>query len=150
MLDLSSISQYKIMPSLQANYVMLNALLNTKLTKSADNHLSIHGLSFTEFIIMHHLHHAPTKTMRRIELADAVGITASGVTRLLAPMEKVGIVQKDTNPRDARVSLVKLSNTGQTLYKEASQSLDYCAETLVSALTDRQLSTLTELSAKLI
>ncbi len=132
-----------------AAYVMLHSLISTKLSKKADNHLSIHGLSFTEYMIMHHLNAAPSNTMRRIELAESVGISASGVTRLLAPMEKIGLVQKEANPRDARVSLVKLSKTGQKLYKDASVSFDDCAESLVSGLSSNQLAKLNELVSKL-
>lgn len=134
----------------ESAFIILNSLVSTKLSKKADGQLSYHGLSFTEYMIMHHLNEAPQKTMRRIELAKSVGISASGVTRLLAPMEKIGIVEKEANPRDARVSLVKLSNTGHKLYKEASISFEHCAKSLVSPLTELQLAKLTELSARLL
>lgn len=134
----------------ESAFLILNSLVNTKLTKKADSQLSYHGLSFTEYMIMHHLNASYQKTMRRIELAECVGISASGVTRLLSPMEKIGIVEKESNPRDARVSLVKLSKTGQKLYKEASVSFDDCAKSLVSSLTEDELTKLAELSAKLL
>ena len=134
----------------ESAFLILNSLVNTKLTKKADSQLSYHGLSFTEYMIMHHLNESPHKTMRRIELAESVGISASGVTRLLAPMEKTGIVEKEANPRDARVSLVKLSKTGQKLFKEASVSFDHCAKSLLSPLTESQLAKLAELSTRLL
>lgn len=134
----------------ESAFLFLSSLIHTKLTKKVDSQLSYHGLSFTEYMIMHHLNQATQKTMRRIELAESVGISASGVTRLLAPMEKTGLIEKEANKRDARVSLVKLGNTGQQLYKEASVSFDHCAESLVSPLTAAQLAKLSELSAKLL
>ena len=134
----------------ESSYIMLNYLLSTNLTKKADNQLSIHGLSFTEYMIMHHLNNAPSNTMRRIDLAECVGITASGVTRLLAPMEKIGLLQKEQNPRDARVSLVKLNETGQTLYQDASISFDEFAKSKLSALSKNQLENLTDLSNKIL
>ena len=33
------------------------------------------GLGFTEFVILFHLFHAPDKKMRRIDLADKIGLT---------------------------------------------------------------------------
>lgn len=129
---------------------MLNYLLSTKLSKNADNQLSIHGLSFTEYMIMHNLNNAPLKSMRRIDLAECVGITPSGVTRLLAPMEKIGILKKELNPRDARVSLVKLTTTGESLYRDACVSFDDFAQSKVAALSKKQLETLIELSSKLL
>lgn len=136
--------------SSESAYIMQNSLINTRLSKVVDNHLSIHGLSFTEYMIMSQLIDAPAMTMRRIELAESVGITASGVTRLLAPMEKIGIVQKEANPRDARVSLVKLSETGKKLFKDASKTYDECARSLLNVLSANQLAKLSELTGKLL
>lgn len=133
----------------QAHFVIQNALTSSRLQKKVDQQLSIHGISFTEYLIMHHLSTAALKTMRRIELAERVGISASGVTRLIAPMEKIGLVEKEANPRDARQSLVKLSRTGERLYKEASVSFGHCAESALGALSARQLETLIELSDRL-
>ena len=134
----------------ESEFVLLNAKVNSKLIKKVDNQLSIHGLSFTEFMVMHHLYGAPGNTMRRIELAESIGISASGVTRLLAPMAKLGFVQKELNSRDARVSLVKLSKAGQKLYKDASIGFAHCAESLVAPLSENQLEKLSELSGKLL
>lgn len=136
--------------SVESAYIMQSSLINTRLSKVVDNHLSIHGLSFTEYMIMTQLINAPAMTMRRIELAESVGITASGVTRLLAPMEKIGIIQKEANPRDARVSLVKLSDAGQKLYKDASKTYGECAKSLLSPLSENQLANLSELTSKLL
>jgi len=135
--------------SVETEYLMSNALLATRITKSIDGELSMHGISFTEYLIMHHLSVSSLKTMRRIELADAVGISASGVTRLLAPMEKSGIVQKEINPRDARQSLVKLSGAGQRLYLETSDSFSHRAKRILDPLTGKQLEQLIELTGRL-
>lgn len=135
--------------SLETEYLINNALLTTRISKAIDGELNMHGISFTEYLIMHHLHLSSLKTMRRIELADAVGISASGVTRLLAPMEKSGIVQKEINPRDARQSLVKLSDAGQRLYLEASESFVHRAQKVLSPLTSNQLEQLVELTGRL-
>ena len=99
---------------------------------------------------MHHLNCAPLKTMRRIELADHVGISASGVTRLITPMEKINIVKKESNPRDARQSLVKLSKTGQRLYKEASVSFEHCGNNILENLDEKQQEKLVVLTKKIM
>ena len=134
-------------PDTDASRLLIeHARLTHKILRKADGQLSMHGISFTEFLIMQTLNQAPTKTMRRIELAEAVGITASGVTRLLAPMEKNRLVEKEANPRDARVSLVKLSATGERLYSEAAVSFDYCAATLTESLKPAQVQKVIELN----
>jgi len=117
--------------------------------RTMDGQLGMHGISFTEYLIMYYLSMANEQTMRRIELAESVGISASGVTRLLAPMEKNRIVEKRANPRDARVSMVKLSKTGVRLFDEATISFNHRAEELTSGLSEKQLETLLALQARL-
>jgi len=132
------------------DFILLNSLLNTKLERSVESQLSYHGISFTEFMIMHQLMQAPNHTLRRIELADQIAITASGVTRVLAPMEKNQLVEKQANPRDARVSLVKLTDTGKRVYSEALVSFEHSAESLVNNVSSTQLGDLLKLTGKLL
>ena len=126
-------------------YLILHAALAQKMNKVVDGKLSLHGISFTEFLILHHLNGAQNNTLRRIELADLVGITASGVTRLLAPMEKIKLIEKEQNPRDARVSLVKLSTPGAKLYKNAKISFAEVATKLTEPLSEYDLTRLIQL-----
>lgn len=133
----------------ESEFIIQNSILATKLAKKVDGQLSIHGISFTEYMIMHNLNASVLKTMRRIEIAESVGISASGVTRLIAPMEKIGIVEKESNPRDARQSLVKLSKAGQRLFEEASVSFEHCAKSMLEPLSGNQLDKLIELSSRL-
>jgi DNA-binding MarR family transcriptional regulator len=65
-------------------------------------------------------------------------------------MEKTKIVEKELNPRDARQSLVKLSKTGQKLYKEARVSFEHCANSLLGNLSEKQQQKLVELSGKVL
>jgi len=136
--------------SIGATFLILNELLASRLSKRIGNHLSVHGLSLTEYLVMHHLNASPVKAMPRIELAEYIGMSASGITRLLAPMEKNKIVEKEANPRDARQSLVKLSKTGQRLFKEASTTFDHVADSLVAKLSQAQLEKCIELYGKLL
>ncbi len=123
--------------------------LHSSVLKRIESQLSIHGISFTEFLVMHRLSAAPSKTLRRIDLAESVGLSASGVTRVLKPMEKIHLVEKESNPRDARVSLVKLSRPGEVVYQDAFTSVEQSAESLAKALTKKQLSSVLELMAAL-
>lgn len=112
--------------------------LQAQVSKKVDAQLSVHGISMTEFIVLYHLKKASNCTMRRIDLADCVGLTASGVTRLLLPMEKLNWIEKESNPRDARVSLVKLSETGASLFQDASASFENAAAVITRALDQTQ------------
>ena len=133
-----------------AQLIIQQSLLTTKLIKRVDGQLGLHGISFSEYMIMANLSQAPKHTLRRIDLADKVGLSASGVTRLLAPMQKNKLVEKEVNPRDARVSLVKLSKTGARLFSEVSVTFEHSAESLTSKLTDAQIKKILALTNLLL
>ena len=77
------------------------------------------GLGFKEFIILYHLMSAEKNTLRRIDLAEKIGLTASGVTRLLLPMEKIGLVKSGGNEGDARIKSVMIAKGGEIKFSEA-------------------------------
>ena len=131
-------------------FVIELSRLQTRLLKRVDSQLSIHGISFTEFMVMCQLSEAPGNTMRRIELAESIGLTASGVTRLLLPMQKIGLVEKQENPRDARVSLVRLSDAGMRLLKDASVSFEQSTTALLQPIDDQQTQQFLKLAEKLL
>lgn len=133
----------QLSPTMQV--AMALSAVQSRFTKRFDSQLSIHGISFTEFLVMQSLSKAPNKTMRRIELAQTVNLTASGVTRLLLPMEKIKLVEKELNPRDARVSLVKLTITGENLLKDAMVGFEQSSDQLLDNLSQKQISKLKEL-----
>lgn len=132
-----------ISPALQL--LMNLAAVQAQMLRKIDAQLSAHGISFTEFLVMHHLYQAPNYTLRRVDLADSVSLTASGVTRLLLPMEKIHLIEKEQNPRDARVSLVKLSDTGIQLLQDALVSLNNSTGNLTRGIDDMQIEQLNQL-----
>lgn len=124
--------------------------LHTLILKKVDQQLGVHGISFTEFLVMYHLQSAANETMRRIDLAESIGLSASGVTRLLMPMEKIGLVKKQANPRDARVSLVKLTKGGRKTFANAAVSVGHAAGELSNPLSAKQLTEFTRLTDTLL
>ncbi|MFI0961111.1 MarR family transcriptional regulator [Streptomyces sp. NPDC021080] len=73
----------------------------------------LHGVSLADFTLMLRLSQAPGDRMRRVDLAEALGLTASGVTRGLVPLERIGLVRRDADARDARVAYAALTETGR-------------------------------------
>ena len=130
--------------------VMDLSQLHSKILKRIEPQLSVHGISFTEFLVMTRLNGAPNQTMRRIELAESIGLSASGVTRLLAPMEKRKFVQRQANARDARVSLVQLSDMGTQLFSDALTTYEHATAAFVQTLDGGQLKQMNDLSEKLL
>lgn len=111
----------------------------TKIFKMMDRCLSVHGISFSEYLVMYELSKMTNKSIRRIDLAENTGMSASGITRLLNPMEKLNIVEKEQNARDARVSLVKLTDAGFELFTNATQSVFQSTDIFLEALDEKDI-----------
>lgn len=107
--------------------------------------LSAHGLGFNDFVILYILSQSSESKMRRIDLAEKVGVTASGITRLLNPLEKIGWVARETNERDARVSYVVITANGKRIVEEAQVTAEHTAKNILSLKKNKALQTATEL-----
>jgi DNA-binding MarR family transcriptional regulator len=115
---------------------------STFISKKLDNNLgAIHGIGLTEYMVLFSLVNAPNKSLRRIDLAESVERTASGITRMLMPMEKIGLIEKETSPRDARASLVRITLAGEEIFRNASVTLDQQSEQLLQRLDARKIDT---------
>lgn len=90
------------------------------------------GLGFADIAVMYAIHQAPGGKIRRVDLANALGLTASGVTRMLLPLEKIGVIRREENDRDARVSLTVLTTSGKRMLEESLQSAEELCHEMVS------------------
>ncbi len=93
------------------------------------------GISLNECIILSSLLQAPENKMRRIDLAEKIGFTPSGITRLLLPMEKIGLVLREKNENDARVSYVILAPGWKQKVLEAIERAEYIISDLLPGYT---------------
>jgi len=95
------------------------------LERRLDNSLgSIRGISLAEYRLLRALGDAPNSQASRVDLAQAVSLTPSGVTRALRPMEKLGIVSTVKSKRDARLAIAALTPAGRELLTDASGVVD--------------------------
>lgn len=107
--------------------------------------LSVHGLGFNDFVILYVLYSSPESKMRRIDLAEKIGLTASGVTRLLNPLEKIGLVSRESNERDARVSYVVITPNGKKVFEEAKLSAENITKEILPSKKGKSLRMVNEL-----
>src|SRR5437588_62105 len=109
-----------------------------------------HGLTLNDYEVMLHLSHADGGRMRRVDIAERVVLTASGITRLLEGLERSGYVCKETCPSDARVSYAKLTDAGRAKLAEASKThLRGIEELFIGRYTEAERATLAELLSRL-
>ena len=83
---------------------------------------STHGLTLSDYDVLVQLYHAPERSLRRVDIARAVLLTASGITRLLDGLERAGWVEKRACSSDARVSYAALTESGARKFEEARSS----------------------------
>jgi DNA-binding MarR family transcriptional regulator len=103
-----------------------------RVEKRLDSSLgAIRGISFAEYRLLRALSDAPNSWASRVDLAHSVGLTPSGVTRALRPMEKLGYVTTAKSKRDARLALASLTPPGQDLVNDASGVVDDMMKTIL-------------------
>lgn len=111
---------------------------------------SVHGLALKEVLLMMHLERAPLKRLSRVDLARRLHVSPSTVTRLANPLEKLGRVGREPDPRDARLTYVVLTEAGQRLLTEARATLErLAADTFRDRWTAAEIATLAGLTGRL-
>jgi DNA-binding MarR family transcriptional regulator len=111
------------------------ALARTVVTREVDRPLSgYHGLGITDLALLMELLGAPDGRMQRVELARTLGITTSGVARQLGPLEKLGIVDREASPGDARLALVVLTDAGSELARNAQRTAGEAAARVLNGV----------------
>jgi DNA-binding MarR family transcriptional regulator len=109
-----------------------------------------HGLTLSDYEVLLRLSQADGNEMRRIDLADSVMLTASGITRLLDGLERVGCVEKGVCESDARVSYARLTEAGRDKLREAAVThLAGIEELFTGRYSDEELETLGRLLSRL-
>jgi len=78
-----------------------------------------HGLTINDYEALLHLAHAENGSLRRVDLAERLMLTPSGVTRLLDGLERDGWVCKASCTSDGRITYAVLTDEGQAKYRAA-------------------------------
>jgi DNA-binding MarR family transcriptional regulator len=109
------------------------SLARTQLARDVDHPLSAHGISLADLAILRELRREPAQKLRRSELAQRLGITPSGIARQVAPLERIGLVARESHERDARLALVVLTDTGAQIVDDALQTAEAAADRALAA-----------------
>ncbi|HEY8322054.1 MAG TPA: MarR family transcriptional regulator [Candidatus Baltobacteraceae bacterium] len=117
-------------------------------SKALDTALAAHhGIGASDFALLNALAEAPRERAKPVDLARLLSMTASGVTRALLPLEKIGIVERRKDERDARISYAALTEAGRRVIEQARVTAELTAAGLFSRLSvgqTRQLQRLLE------
>jgi DNA-binding MarR family transcriptional regulator len=111
---------------------------------------SVHGLALNEALLLMHLEKAPLRRLTRVDLAKRLHASPSTVTRMAAPMEKTGLISRQSDPRDARLAYVVLTEAGLTLVGDVRKTIERrSAELFRDRWSDSEIASLAKMLGRL-
>ena len=84
--------------------------------------LATHALTINDFDVLAQLSGAPEQALKRVDLAERVLLTPSGITRLLKGLEESGWVSNRPCAEDARVTYAVLTPAGKKKLEQARRT----------------------------
>ena len=87
--------------------------------------------------------------LRMTELADRLGIVPRSVTTVIDTLEEAGLVSRETDPRNRRAILLRLTERGDGVREELRTARVRAAEELFAPLTEPERESLAGLLARL-
>jgi DNA-binding MarR family transcriptional regulator len=84
--------------------------------------IAAHGLTLSDYEVLLRLSQADDQRLRRVDLAQSVLLTQSGITRLLAGLEQAGWVERASCDTDRRVVYAQLTEAGESKFRAAART----------------------------
>ena len=104
----------------------------------------------TDYGVLYALSAAPTG-LRMSELGKDVLLSQAGLSRLVARLESRGLIERQSDPDDARASILHLSKAGRHLQRRVGAAHGrQVAQALSSRLCDEQLVALRQLCNEIL
>jgi DNA-binding MarR family transcriptional regulator len=97
--------------------------LSRQLRRAAEGSLEPFGLSVSMLGVMGRLERAERRTLRQTQLAEAMGLSVSRVSRVIDALERRELVHRRPCPADARATNVTLTRAGLTLARKAQDAV---------------------------
>lgn len=121
------------------------------LTRPMDQHLrASHGLTIRDYEVLLRLSWAPEGRLTRSELARSVHLTHGGITRLVAGLERAGLLKSASSPSDRRVVYAELTQAGRERFGEAVRThLEDVRRMFTERFSPAELETLADLLGRL-
>ena len=102
------------------------------------------GVSKSRFFVLNALYYEPGRALTPAELADRIVLTRATITTCLDGLEKLGHIVRTPHPTDRRMTLIRLTESGQA-YLEGFQPHHYrIISQIFSALTPEENRALVE------
>jgi DNA-binding MarR family transcriptional regulator len=108
-----------------------------------------HGLTMARYDVLAHLNIAGGR-LGLSDLASAIALSPSGLSKLLDRMDASGLIRRDPDPDDARATFATITPQGRALVAKARTSHHaFLRRTFGQALDDRDLADLTRILGRI-
>ena len=126
--------------------------LGRRLRRDAESVLEErHDLGVSMLGIMGRLERAPTRTLRQTDLAEAMGLSLSRISRVIDVLEKRELVKRVPCPSDARATNVTLTPAGRRRTATAQDTIhDFVQRAFLTRLDDDEIALLGRVFTRLI
>jgi DNA-binding MarR family transcriptional regulator len=109
------------------------------------------SLPLGTYNVLRLLHEAPGGRLRLSELARAVHLTRSGVTRLVNRLERAGLLRREGHAQDRRGSCAILTDRGRDELRQARAVFErLVAEQFGTRLNDAEAETLNAVLSRIV
>jgi DNA-binding MarR family transcriptional regulator len=124
---------------------------HSQLARRLESQLQAHGkIALGSYDVLVQLAEAPGNRLRMSELAEAVLLSRSGLTRLVDRLQRDGLVQREPDPDDARGMYTVLTAKGRDTLRDASYvHLAGVSALVLNRLSDTELRQLQALMVRL-
>ncbi len=110
-----------------------------------------HDLGVSMLGIMGRLERAPKRTLRQTDLADAMGLSLSRISRVIDVLERRELVRRTPCPSDARATNITLTPAGRRRTSTAQDSIhEFVQRAFLTRLDDDEIATLARVFTRLI
>jgi len=108
-----------------------------------------HGLTMARYDVLANLNLAGGR-LGLGDLASAIALSPSGLSKLLDRMEASGLIKRDPDPDDARAAFASITPRGRALVEHARTSHhELLRRTFGQALNDRDVADLTRIMRRI-
>lgn len=90
------------------------------LMKALENDVAPYGITMGDYQLLAMISEAPDRRLRLCDLADALRLTRSGLTRRMAGVIDSGLVTRVQDDKDRRVAYAELTTRGWNLLKKVA------------------------------
>ena len=98
-----------------------------------------HGLPLSSYDVLIQLSLVPDRRLRMFELADAIVLSRSGLTRLVDRLERAGLVERERGEADPRQMYARLTDRGLEVLADATPThIAGIKERFLERLSDEQ------------